>query len=60
MAAGQPPTPVDMLFQQREDGVYFANAAQESLADTAVARIGYKIPPVSNLGVQKAATAPAP
>ena len=42
-AAWQPPTPIDMLFQQLEDGVYFANAAQEPLVDTAVARMGYNI-----------------
>jgi hypothetical protein len=39
-AALQPPTPIDMLFQQLEDGAYFANAAQEPLVDTAVARMG--------------------
>ena len=42
-AAWQPPTPIDILFQQLEDGVYFAAAAQEPLVDTAVARLGYNI-----------------
>ena len=40
MAAWPPPTPIDMFFQQREDVVYFANAMQEPLVDTAVARNG--------------------
>jgi hypothetical protein len=43
MAAWQPPTPIDTLFQQLDDGIYFATAAGEPLVDTAVARIGYNI-----------------
>jgi hypothetical protein len=42
-AAWQPPTPIDTLFQQLEDGVYFATAANEPLVDTTVARMGYNI-----------------
>ena len=42
-AAWQPPTPIDTLFQQLEDDIYFATAAQELLVDTAVARLGYNI-----------------
>ncbi len=42
-AAWQHPTPINMLFQQLEHGVYFVKAAQEPLVDTAVARIGYNI-----------------
>lgn len=43
MAAWQPPTPIDSLFQQLEDGIYFAAAANEPLVDTTVARMGYNI-----------------
>jgi hypothetical protein len=38
---GSPPTPIDTLFQQLEDGIYFAAASQEPLFDTAVAHLGY-------------------
>ena len=37
------PMPIDTLFQQLEGGICFANAAQEPLVDTAVARMGYNI-----------------
>jgi len=41
--AWHPPMPIDTLFQQLEEVIYFANAAQEPLVDTAVARMGYSI-----------------
>jgi hypothetical protein len=43
MAAWQPPTPIDALFQQLKDGIYFAAAANEPLVDTDVAQMGYNI-----------------
>jgi hypothetical protein len=45
MAAWQPPTPIDSLFQQLDVGIYFAEAAQEPLVDfdSTVARLGYNI-----------------
>lgn len=42
-AAWQPPTLLGMLFQLLEDGGYFANAAQEPLVDTTVARMDFNI-----------------
>lgn len=42
MTAWQPPTPIDSLFQQLDVGIYFAEAAQEPLVDSTVARlVGY-------------------
>jgi hypothetical protein len=38
-----PPTPVEALYNQLEEGVTFASAGGEELLDTQVIRIGYNI-----------------
>jgi hypothetical protein len=38
-----PPTPIDALFEQLNQGVYFASARQEPLVDSHVARLGYNL-----------------
>jgi hypothetical protein len=38
-----PPTPIEILFLQLEDGQRFANAAAEPIADTTLSRMGYQL-----------------
>jgi hypothetical protein len=41
--AWHPPTPIDALFEQLNQGVYFASAGQEPLVDSHIARLGYNL-----------------